>query len=100
MSRDVRIAFVGFGNVGRRFAVLLRGPYRAALRAAGARVRVTGIATARHGIVIDAGGIDVGRALRLSANGRSIGSLNRGHAVGGVREFIARVPAEVLVEIT
>jgi homoserine dehydrogenase len=96
----VRIALVGFGNVGRRFAEQLRGPYARALRAAGVRIRVTGIATARHGLAIDADGIELGRALRLSARGGSLASLHRSRAVGDVREFIARVPADLLVEVT
>jgi len=100
MARDIRIALVGFGNVGRRFVEHLRGPYAPALRAAGARVRVTGIATARHGLAIDARGIDLGRALRLVARGRSLETLHHGLSVGNVRAFIARVPADVLVEIT
>jgi homoserine dehydrogenase len=100
MARDVRLALVGFGNVGRRFAEQLRGPYARALRAKSTRVRVTGIATARHGVAIDPRGIDLGRALRLSGRGESLGSLHRGRAVGDVRDFIARVPADVLVEIT
>jgi homoserine dehydrogenase len=100
MSRDVRLALVGFGNVGRRFAEQLRGPYARALRAAGVRIRVTGIATARHGLAIDADGIELGRALRLSARGGSLVSLHRSRAVGDVREFIARVPADLLVEVT
>jgi homoserine dehydrogenase len=100
MARDMRLALVGFGNVGRRFATLLRGTYARALRAKGAHVRVTGIATARHGVAIDPRGIELGRALRLSARGESLGSLHRGRAVDDVRDFIARVPADVLVEIT
>ncbi len=100
MARDIRLALVGFGNVGRRFAEQLRGPYARALRAEGARVRVTGIATARHGLAIDPRGIDLGRALRLVAKGRSLDPLHRGPRVGDVRAFIARVPADVLVEIT
>ena len=100
MARDLRIALVGFGNVGRRFAEQLRGPYARALRTAGARVRVTGIATARHGVAIDARGIDLGQALRRAARGGSLGSLHRGRALGDVRDFIARVPADVLFEIT
>jgi homoserine dehydrogenase len=100
MARDVRIALVGFGNVGRRFAEQLRGPYARALKTAGARVRVTGIATARHGIAIDARGIDLGRALRLVAKSGSLEALHRGSRVRNVSAFIARVPAEVLVEIT
>jgi len=100
MAREVRLALVGFGNVGRRFAEQLGGSYARALRAAGVRVRVTGIATARHGGAIDSRGVDLERALRLAARGGSLTSLHRDRAVGDVREFIARVPADVLVEIT
>jgi len=100
MRRDVRLALVGFGNVGRRFAERLPGPYARALAEAGFRARVTGIATARHGIAIDPRGLALGRALRLVANGRSLVALQRGRSVRDVREFIARVPADVLVEIT
>jgi homoserine dehydrogenase len=100
MARDVRIALVGFGNVGRRFAERLRGPYARSLKEAGARVRVTGIATARHGLAIDPGGIDLGRALRLVTVDRSLETLHRGPRIRDVRGFIARVPADVLVEIS
>ena len=98
--RDVRVALVGFGNVGRRFAEQLRGPYARALKAEGARVRVTGIATARHGIAVDGRGIALGRALRLVAKGRSVEALHRGPRLRDARDFIARAPADVLVEIT
>jgi homoserine dehydrogenase len=100
ISKDIRLALVGFGNVGRRFAERLQGPYTRALREAGVSVRVTGIATARHGIVIDPRGIDLDRALRLVAQERSLDALHRGPHVGDVKGFIARVPADVLVEIT
>ncbi len=100
MARDIRIALVGFGNVGRRFAERLRGPYARALKAEGVRVRVTGIATAHHGLAIDPRGIDLGQARRLVARDRSLESLHRGSRVRGVRAFIAQVPADVLVEIT
>ena len=100
MIRDVRLALVGFGNVGRRFGEQLRGPYARALKAEGAKVRVTGIATARHGIAIDPRGIGIGRALRLVAKGRSLDPLHDGRRVPDVRAFMARVPADVVVEIT
>jgi homoserine dehydrogenase len=100
MARDIRVALVGLGNVGRRFAERLRGPYARALAGAGVRVRVTGIATARHGLAIDPRGLDLGRAQRLVAKGRSLEALHLGPRVGDVRGFIARVPADVLFEIT
>jgi homoserine dehydrogenase len=112
MARDIRIALVGFGNVGRRFVERLRGPYARVLRENGLRARVTGIATARHGIAVDARGIELGRALRLVAKGplrmadrfsgasRSLERLHRGRPLADVRAFIARVPADVLIELT
>jgi homoserine dehydrogenase len=100
VARELRLAFVGFGNVGRRLAEQLRGPYARALEAEGARLRVTGIATLRHGIAVDPRGIDLGRALWLVAKGHSLGTLHRGGEVPDVRAFIAHVPADVLVEIT
>jgi homoserine dehydrogenase len=100
MPREIRVALVGFGNVGRRFAEQLRGPYARALEAEGARLRLTGIATARHGIAIDPGGMDLARALQALSKGGSLRPLHRGPRIDSVRGFIARVPADVLVEVT
>src|SRR5262249_6387527 len=100
MPRDVRLALVGFGNVGRRFAELLPGPYARALRPAGARVRVTGIATRGHGIAIDAAGLPLGRCLRAVRAGRSLAGFHRGAPVDSVLSFVRRAPADVLVELT
>jgi homoserine dehydrogenase len=100
MARDIRLAVVGFGNVGRRFAEHLQGPYARALREAGARVRVTGIATARHGLAIDPRGIDLVRAVQVVKEGRSLARLHRGARLAEVRAFLARVPADVLFELT
>ena len=100
MARDIRIALVGFGNVGRRFAEQLQGPYARALREHGVRARVTGIATARHGVAIDPRGLPLGRVLSAVAADRSLAPLHRGLPVAGAAAFIARVPADVLVEIT
>jgi homoserine dehydrogenase len=100
MGQPMRVALVGFGNVGRRLARHLRGAYARALREHGTRVRVTGIATARHGIAIDPAGVDLGRALRLVQQGRSLDPLHRGPRVAGVPDFIDRASADVLVEVT
>jgi len=91
---------VGFGHVGRRFAARLGGAYGKALRAAGVSPLVTGIATARHGIAIDEGGLPLARALRLVKAGGSLDALHRGHSVQSIADFIRRVPADVVVEIT
>ena len=98
--RPLRIALLGFGNVGRRFASLLRGDYGRVLRAAGARPRITGIATARHGSAIRPRGLDPARCLALVRSGRALDALHEGPALASAADFIRRVPADVLVELT
>jgi homoserine dehydrogenase len=61
---------------------------------------VTGIATLRHGIVVERRGIDLGRALACVSSGTSLEPLQRGRTLRDVRTFIDRVPADVLVEVT
>jgi homoserine dehydrogenase len=100
MKREIRLALVGFGHVGRCFAERLRGPYAPVLRAAGVRVRITGIATARHGLAIDPRGIAVHRARRLVDAGRSLEALCPGPPPRDARQLIAQVPADVLVELS
>lgn len=100
MARDLRIALVGFGHVGRRFAELLAGPYGRVMRAHGVRPRVTGIVTSRHGLAIDPGGLDLGRCLRLVRSERSLDALHRGPRPATALAFIARVPADLLIEVT
>jgi homoserine dehydrogenase len=98
--RPLRIALVGFGNVGRRFASRLGGHYGRALRAAGARPRLTGIATARHGFAIRPRGLEPARCLALVRADRSLDALHQGPPVASAADFIRRVPADVLVELT
>ena len=100
MSQRLRIAFVGFGSVGRRFAELLPGRYGRTLRAAGVEPVVTGIATGRHGSAIDARGLDLRKALASVRRGRSLDALHRGAPISSNANFIRRVPADVLVELT
>jgi homoserine dehydrogenase len=95
-----RIALVGFGNVGRRFAELLPGPYASAFRALGLRPVITGIATGRHGMAIDPRGLPLGRALRIVRAGRSLDALNEAAPLRDALAFVRAVPADVLVEIS
>jgi homoserine dehydrogenase len=96
----LRIALVGFGHVARRFAERLAGPYGRALRAAGVEPRVTGIATARHGLAVDARGLPLGRCLAAVRAGRSLAAFHRGPALPSVAAFVRRAPADVIVEVT
>jgi homoserine dehydrogenase len=99
-SPTIRIALVGFGNVGKTLVERLGGAYQRALREEGAQVRVTGIATRSHGIAVDPQGLDSRSVLRLIRSGRSLGALHRGPVVKSTKHFIKTVPADVLVELT
>jgi homoserine dehydrogenase len=99
-ARTISIALVGFGNVGRAFLERLGGPYKRALREEGVQVRVTGIATRRHGIAVDPRGLDPRSVVRSIRSGRSLAALHRGSLVQSTKRFIETVPAEVLVELT
>jgi homoserine dehydrogenase len=99
-ARPLRLALVGFGNVGRRFAELLGGPYGRILRRAGAPVRVTAIATGRHGLAVDPRGLSLKRALGLVRDGQALAPLHRGRAVASTRALVATAPYDVLVELS
>ncbi len=91
---ELKLSLAGFGRVGRGFARLLLEKERYLRRACRVACRVTGIATARHGSLIDEGGIDLRWALRR---------IEKGDKIGPDRDtvsFIKACPAEILFEIT
>ena len=96
----MRMALLGFGHVGRRFAEHLLGPYAVALKARGVTPVVSGIATSRHGMAVDPEGLPLRRCLEAVRKGRDLGVFHRGEAIPSTREFIARVKADVLLELT
>lgn len=92
--RTIDLALLGFGNAGRAFARLLLEKHGTILARYGADVRITAIATGRHGTLVNAGGIDLAAALETAENG--------GCFPGGETALdIARTAAyDVLVEAT
>jgi homoserine dehydrogenase len=99
-SRRLRLALVGFGHVGRAFARLLPGAFARGLRDAGLAPVVTGIATSRHGSAIDPRGLDLAAAEEIASQGGDLRQLHRGRPPRGTLEFVASVPADVLLEVT
>jgi homoserine dehydrogenase len=96
----LRIALVGFGAVGRRFAELLPGPYGRVLRELGVKPVLTGIATARHGIAIAAAGLAPADCVAAAREGHSLDPLHQGPRIRSSLRFIRAVPADVLIEVT
>lgn len=92
-----RLALLGFGNVGRAFARLLKRKSAELEAEYGINFIVTGIATGRHGIAIDPNGLDMDKALALVERGDSL-SLITQFPITDTLDFLHSVPADVLFE--
>ena len=99
--RKVSLALVGFGNVGRAFVRLLARKQSELLDHYGLQFDLTGMATARHGVVIFPGGLMPGDMADRLEEGAALDSLEGGELFSGsVAEFIAKCPADFLFENT
>jgi homoserine dehydrogenase len=92
-----RLALLGFGNVGRAFARLLKRKETELERDYALNFIVTGIATGRHGIALDPRGIDLEEALSLVESGGRLDALSV-LPVTDTLDFVNSVPADVLFE--
>lgn len=81
------LIFVGFGNVGRRFARLLQERDGVLARSYGLTWRVIGIGTRSHGVAVNPAGLDVTQALTLVEGGGSLTAL-RGNTASGPHQTL------------
>lgn len=95
---EIRIALVGFGNVGRALVRLLAEKQELLRANYGFSTLVTGIATGHHGMAINENGINVEEALRLSEDGQDLTPLSALPVPSSIMDFISAVPADVLFE--
>ena len=94
-----KLAFLGFGNVGRALAVLLMRKEKELKEKYDITFSVTGIATGRHGSLVNLNGVDLNGALELVKSGRSL-SLLTSQLVNDAFDFIEKSKADVLFENT
>jgi homoserine dehydrogenase len=95
-----RLAFLGFGNVGRALAQLLLRKRNELRERYDIAFSVTGIATGRHGMAIDPKGLDLNAALNMLHDGHSLDSLSAEPLPTDTLDFIRRCSADVLFENT
>ena len=98
--RKIRLALVGFGNVGQAFARLVTEKWEELEAEYGITPVVTGIITGRHGACINPNGLDLERALSLLAQGQSLAVLDTLNFTGDTMAFIQTCPADVMFETT
>ncbi|MFZ5919929.1 MAG: homoserine dehydrogenase [Chloroflexota bacterium] len=94
-----KLAFLGFGNVGRALAVLLMRKRDELRQRHDITFSVTGIATARHGMLVKPVGVDLTGALDLLRTGRPL-NLITSTLVSDSFDFIRKCDADLLFENT
>lgn len=95
--KEVKIAFVGFGNVGKALARLLDSKQPILKQTFGFSTKIVGIATAHHGMAIAPAGLGVETAIRTAENG-SLQTLSTISAPASMLDFIRSCGADVLFE--
>jgi homoserine dehydrogenase len=98
--RTIPVCLVGFGNVGKALVRLLEKKQPVLISQFGFSTVVTGIATGSHGVVIDACGIDIHKAIALVESGKSLSLISNKNTPANNLAFIRECPAEVLFENT
>jgi homoserine dehydrogenase len=96
---NYKLALLGFGNVGRAFAHLLLTKQAELKERYDITYTVTGIATLRHGTVVNPSGIDLNGALELVRSGRSV-NLVTTSLIADSLDFVRKCGADVLFENT
>jgi len=95
-----KLAFIGFGNVGKALARLLLHKQVEIDRLYGLTFSTTGIATGRHGCAINPQGIDLAEALSLLEADRPLQELSKTPGIEEARDFLQLCEADVLFENT
>lgn len=97
---SVKLAFMGFGNVGRALGGLLLEKRDELHRRNDLDWQVCGISTGSHGSVVDPNGLDLRAALELAEKGETLGRLSSEQAAGTGVAFVRECGADVLFENT
>ncbi|UCF62494.1 MAG: homoserine dehydrogenase [Anaerolineaceae bacterium] len=98
--KKIKIALLGFGNVGRALAQLLLEKREVLQKRYQIDWTVVGIATGRHGSVVNPAGVDLSEALSLAVADKEISSLAPNDTdIDGVA-FVRMSGADVLFENT
>ncbi|RLD09938.1 MAG: homoserine dehydrogenase [Chloroflexota bacterium] len=97
--KTLKLALLGFGNVGQALGKLLLEKEAELQEIYGITFRVAGIATGSHGAAINPQGIELASALAKAQAGESLDALSV-QKVQDSEDFIRRCPADVLFETT
>jgi homoserine dehydrogenase len=94
---ELRLAFIGFGNVARAFASILSERRDVLAQEHDLTLRTTAIATARHGCILSSN-IDLNQAARRVGRGQSLTTLPGVLAAPDVFSLLGSCDADLLLE--
>jgi homoserine dehydrogenase len=97
--RKILVAITGMGNVGRRLLELIQRKQELLARQFEIKLLVSGICDS-SGALFDRNGIDIAQALAAKENKKGICTLSAGIAGMKADEFMQKVNADLLVELT
>jgi len=100
LTMELKLAFIGYGNVARSFSRILDSRGESLAREYGLSCRTVAISTARHGSVISDDGIDPVEAAAAVEAGVSLSSIEGVRAASDPHEVIEECGADILFETT
>jgi len=100
VTQEIKLALLGFGNVGRAFVILLRSKQEEILQKHNLHFTTTGIATGSHGFALDPEGISLDDAMRIVNHDGDLSTLSIGKPPKDSFDFIRKCNADVLLENT
>ncbi|OJX41202.1 MAG: homoserine dehydrogenase [Chloroflexi bacterium 44-23] len=99
--KQISLAMLGFGNVGKAFVRLLQSKQATLRDDFQLEVLVTGIKTAHHGTAIDSAGLNLERALETVENGQNLSIISESPlSSDSVEDFLYNCSSQFLVEST
>src|ERR1044072_9743529 len=97
---DLKLAFIGFGNVARECARLLESRQELLQKQYGLTWRTQGIATLSHGSVISSSGLDLNAALQCAESGNRLVNVKSTTEVSDAVQLIQACDADIIFETT
>ena len=98
--KSFSICMIGFGNVGKAFAQLITRKTKQIADEYNTSLKVVAIATGSHGQAIDHSGINLKKALEISAENGTLDELSVISTPESIQDFIALSKADFLLEIS
>src|SRR5262245_20587404 len=97
--RKIVLAITGMGNVGRRLLELVQRKHEIAASRLGLELVISAICDS-SGAILNSTGIDINQALSAKENKKGICTLPSGVAGMKSAEFMEKIKADILVELT